>query len=60
MPARIIAFVAPINILLNYLLGDLFLVCDCIMELMGDSVWGLNRFALGLLERLLRLPSHII
>ena len=47
MPARIIAFVAPINILLNYLLGKLFLAYDCIMELMGVLVWGPEPIRLG-------------
>ena len=47
MPARIIAFVAPINILLSYLLGDLFLTYGCIMELIDVSVWGPESIRLG-------------
>ena len=47
MPARIIAFVAPINILLSYLLGEFFLTCDYNMGLMGVSVWGPESIRLG-------------
>ena len=47
MPARIIAFVAPINILLSYLLGDSFPTYGCIMELIDVSVWGPESIRLG-------------
>ena len=61
MPARIIVFVAPINIFLSYLLGESLLNGGRIMDLDGVFQFGvLIRFALGLLERRLRLLSHII
>lgn len=61
MPARIILFVAPINILLSYLLGELSLGRDRIVELDAVFQYGdLTRFALDLSGRQSRLPSHII
>ena len=61
VPARIICFVAPINMLLTYLLGEWLLIGYRITEDDGMVQCGdLNRCGLVLLEHRSQLPSHII